>query len=145
MLIKATFKDLIRVEWIRKYDLKCNLYLQFWYNKSCWFPVTKYWCHQNLRDASHDLYDFCIFLRFGITVTNFIIVKYVQQILGRVAFLFPPSNRTPERPILKRVQSCFIVHFLIIDFCWTWKYLGITLALWKYFFTCHFFTVVSVW
>ena len=29
-----------------------------WYNKSCWFSEKKYWCQQNSRGVSRDLYFF---------------------------------------------------------------------------------------
>ena len=77
-----------------------------WYIKICWFPLKNYWYQQNLRDVSRDLYIFGIFLRSGITVSSFVIARYVWHILGRVTFLAPPHTwRAPKIPILNRVKK----------------------------------------
>ena len=46
---------------------------------------------------SRDLYNFLIFFRQGIAVQNFIIVEYVQQILGRMGHLGRPLVMSPEK------------------------------------------------
>ena len=60
--------------------------------------MKKYWCQQNSRGVSHDSYIFWIFFGEGINVPSFIIVGYVRQILGRVAFLPPHPWAAPKSP-----------------------------------------------
>ena len=57
-----------------------------------------------LKGMSRDLYIFGIFFRQGTTVTSFIIIGYVWQILRRGGLFGPPTWATPKRPILNRVK-----------------------------------------
>ena len=63
--------------------------------------MKKFWCQQNSRSVSRDLYIFWIFFRQDITGRIFIIVGYAGQILEGGAFLPPPppdpSVSSPEK------------------------------------------------
>ena len=65
------------------------------------FRLKKSWCQQNLRVVPRELgFFFLIFLRWDITVTSFIIVGHVWQILGRGDFFAPSplsSVSSPEK------------------------------------------------
>ena len=67
MFIKAIFADSKK---LKELEIMCQnaIYICIsWYSKICWFPVKKYWCQQNSRGMSRDLYIFWIFFVYGIT------------------------------------------------------------------------------
>ena len=67
--------------------------------KSCWFPLKKCWCQQNLWCAWRDLYVLWIFFRKGTVVSSFNIAGYVWQILEKKGggAHFAPISEQPQK------------------------------------------------
>ena len=93
--------------------LDVTKFLNFWWKK--------YWYQQNVRGVSNDLYLFCIFFRKCITVSSFIIVGCMWQILrgGGLFGSSPPIVEQPWRGPTWIGLSSFKtkIWIFVLDFC----------------------------
>ena len=91
---------------MRNYVLKSNLQLFFWYNKSCWFLVKKYWCQKGSRGFSRKLYTFLIFFRSAeFHYCRICGTAFMEEGLCHPSPLPHSSVSNPKKTILNRVNN----------------------------------------
>ena len=86
MFIKTIFKDSKII-----IDQNAIYICIFWFCKTCWFLVKKWWCQQKSRSVSRDSYTHWMFFRYGITAKfhhfKYHLLDYINASnLGKIAF-----------------------------------------------------------
>ena len=93
-LTRAAFKT----QQIRKNVLKCNFYVYFLIQQNLLISDEKRLLSAELKGCVAFITYFCIFFRSGITMSSFILLRYVQQILGRVEGLLGSKSSEKAHP-----------------------------------------------